>query len=129
LLSDFDIAKASTSNSFAAFTCMEYSATAVPDNMSDFQKAFAKSRLARLAADPPPMLEEDDGEETIEGEESPSKTTTVLHHDDDSSSASSASSTGTIIPSPRKNLFASLKGCVFCSPSFGRLDNATVVTS
>lgn len=33
--------------------------------------------------------------------------------DDDSSSASSASSTGTVVPSPRQNLFARPQGRIF----------------
>ncbi|KAL2007961.1 hypothetical protein VTN00DRAFT_7943 [Thermoascus crustaceus] len=71
--------------------------------MSDLQKSFAKSRLARLPPEPPPIFDELDEERDAQAMH--------LHqdggHDDDSSSASSsASSTGTVIPSPSKNLFA-----------------------
>ncbi|KAL1970465.1 hypothetical protein VTN77DRAFT_4109 [Rasamsonia byssochlamydoides] len=61
------------------------------DNMSDFQKEFVKARLAKLPPQAPPFFDEADEDAT---------------HADDSSSASSASSTGTIVPSPSKNLFA-----------------------
>ncbi|KKA24633.1 Protein phosphatase methylesterase 1 [Rasamsonia emersonii CBS 393.64] len=65
--------------------------------MSDFQKEFVKSRLAKLPPEAPPLL--DDADDTA-----------APHHDDDSSSASSASSTGTVVPSPGKNLFARPSG-------------------
>ncbi|PGG98257.1 protein phosphatase methylesterase 1 [Blastomyces parvus] len=72
--------------------------------MSDLQKNFAKSRLARL----PPEVPLFDGlSEDRENDHDGSIAS--LHHerqDDDSSSASSASSTGTVIPSASQNLFA-----------------------
>ncbi len=61
--------------------------------MSDLQKSFAKSKLAKLPPEPPPIpetLPEEDGE-------------------------SSASSTDTVTPSPTKQLFArpgGRRGCV-----------------
>lgn len=70
--------------------------------MSELQKSFAKARLARLPPEPPPLFDDLDNERDAQA--------THLHqdggHDDDSSSASSASSTGTVVPSPSKNLFA-----------------------
>ncbi|KLJ08940.1 protein phosphatase methylesterase 1 [Blastomyces silverae] len=72
--------------------------------MSDLQKNFAKSRLARL----PPEVPLFDGlDEDRENDHDGSIAS--IHHerqDDDSSSASSASSTGTVIPSASQNLFA-----------------------
>ena len=61
--------------------------------MSDLQKAFAKSHLAKLP--PEPLLIFDEEDEDI-GELSLGSPT---------DSPSSASSTGTIVPSPRKKLF------------------------
>ncbi|GAD92590.1 carboxylesterase-mitochondrial 37S ribosomal protein YmS2 [Paecilomyces variotii No. 5] len=72
--------------------------------MSDLQKSFAKSRLARLPPEPPPIFDEAQ-EDALAGHQ--------RHdggHDDDSSSASSASSTGTVVPSPSKHLFARGRG-------------------
>lgn len=74
--------------------------------MSDLQKSFVKSRLAKLPMEPPPYFDEDDEDRVSadghrEGQE------------DDSSSASSASSTGTIKPSQTKKLFARGKGFVY----------------
>ncbi|KAI1328274.1 protein phosphatase methylesterase 1 [Xylariaceae sp. FL0255] len=71
--------------------------------MSDLQKAWAKNRLSALPIEP---FDERDEEEQEEVPELPD------HFDDDSSSASSASSTGTVIPSPRQNLFARPQGSV-----------------
>ncbi|KAK2740987.1 Protein phosphatase methylesterase 1 [Onygenales sp. PD_40] len=70
--------------------------------MSELQKSFAKSRLAKLPPEVPVFDERDE-----EAEEDHA-TIAMLHehHDDDSSSASSASSTGTVRPSPSQNLFA-----------------------
>ncbi|OJJ47916.1 hypothetical protein ASPZODRAFT_64328 [Penicilliopsis zonata CBS 506.65] len=71
--------------------------------MSDFQKSFAKSRLAKLPPEAPIIFDDDN----VEAEASSSyPTDEQSHHDDDSSSASSVSSTGTIIPSLTKHLFA-----------------------
>jgi hypothetical protein len=77
-------------------------------NMSDFQKAFVRSRLARLPSEAPLILDE--------AEEETSNSFAAAHRDDDSSSASSASSVGTIVPSPGRNLFARSRGCVNAVP-------------
>jgi protein phosphatase methylesterase 1 len=74
------------------------------DNMSDLQRAFVKAKLAKLPPEAPLIFDEND--EDAANEASPT------HLDDDSSSASSASSAGTIVPSPRKNLFARPTGYV-----------------
>jgi protein phosphatase methylesterase 1 len=68
--------------------------------MSDLQRAFAKTHLAKLPPDPLPIFDElyeEDGISSI-----------PLGSPNDSSS--SASSTGTIVPSPSKNLFERPKG-------------------
>ncbi|EFE41629.1 hypothetical protein TRV_03650 [Trichophyton verrucosum HKI 0517] len=65
--------------------------------MSDLQKSFAKSRLAKL---PPEVPVFDEITESRSGPEVYND-----HHEDDSSSASSASSTGTIVPSQSQKLF------------------------
>jgi protein phosphatase methylesterase 1 len=70
------------------------------DNMSDLQKEFVRSRLAKLPREAPPIFDE------AEEDASNAAARASSHHDDDSSSASSASSTGTIVPSSSKNLFA-----------------------
>lgn len=76
--------------------------------MSDLQKSFVKSKLAKLPMEPPLFIDENDEDRAnIDGQRQ--------GHDDDSSSASSASSTGTIKPSQSKNLFARGKGFVFFS--------------
>lgn len=70
--------------------------------MSDLQRSFAKSQLSKLPPEPPPIFNEQDeidqpSTDTCEvGPSSPNGS---------SSSASSASSTGTIVPSPSRNLF------------------------
>ncbi|KAJ5630124.1 hypothetical protein N7528_003781, partial [Penicillium herquei] len=67
---------------------------ATPHSMSELQKSFAKSKLAKLPSDVPMsdvMYAHHQG------------------HDDDSSSTSSLSSTGTLIPSPTRHLFARTK--------------------
>ncbi|OAX84686.1 hypothetical protein ACJ72_00952 [Emergomyces africanus] len=72
--------------------------------MSDLQKSFSKSRLARLPPEVPVFDELDE-----EGENDHKGSTASMHFeskDDDSSSASSASSTGTVRPSASQNLFA-----------------------
>lgn len=74
--------------------------------MSDLQKSFVKSRLAKLPMEPPPMFDETGEDSSVAADghrEGPG---------DDSSSASSSSSTGTIKPSQSKNLFARGKGFV-----------------
>ncbi|EGE07404.1 phosphatase methylesterase [Trichophyton equinum CBS 127.97] len=65
--------------------------------MSDLQKTFAKSRLAKLPPEVPLF------DEITESRSSPEVYNE--HHEDDSSSASSASSTGTIVPSQSQKLF------------------------
>ena len=92
--------------------------------MSDLQRSFAKAKLAALPFQPPlpPGQEEQEQEQEQEQnqEEDEDEENEKDHgddfadwrpspdsaQDDDSSSASSTSSTGTIIPSPSKNLFA-----------------------
>lgn len=73
--------------------------------MSELQRSFAKAKLAGLPFEPPLPPEQDEEKEEDDefGDWRPSPDPA---QDDDSSSASSASSTGTIIPSPSKNLFA-----------------------
>ncbi|EGC46170.1 phosphatase methylesterase [Histoplasma capsulatum var. duboisii H88] len=69
--------------------------------MSELQKSFAKSRL------PPEVpLFEDPSEDRENDHDGSAVSRHYEHQDDDSSSASSASSTGTVIPSASKNLFA-----------------------
>ena len=76
-------------------------------SMSQFQRNFARTKLASLSLEPP-MPENTLSEEAEE--EDDSRNLFELH-DDDSSSASSASSTGTIVPSLSKGRFAN-KGFV-----------------
>lgn len=63
--------------------------------MSDLQKSFARTHLSKLPPEPPPIFDEREEEEDEPEQTSPSK------YD----SSSSASSTGTIVPTPSKNLF------------------------
>lgn len=78
--------------------------------MSDLQRSFAKAKLAALPFQLPlsPQEEEDDDEEIGQDDElvDDRRPSPDSAQDDDDSSASSASSTGTIMPSPSKNLFA-----------------------
>ena len=80
--------------------------------MSDLQRSFAKAKLAALPFELPlpPQEEEEEEEEDEEkdrGDKFDDRGPSIDSvQDDDSSSASSASSTGTIMPSPSKNLFA-----------------------
>ncbi|EEH16127.1 hypothetical protein PABG_06214 [Paracoccidioides brasiliensis Pb03] len=71
--------------------------------MSDLQKSFAKSRLAKLPPEVPVVDEREERENDHDG-----SIASVYHdpRDDDSSSASSASSTGTVRPSASQSLFA-----------------------
>lgn len=62
--------------------------------MSDLQKSFARAQLSRLPLELPIFDERDEDEESHEN----------LHVH--SASDSSTSSTGTIVPSPTKHLFA-----------------------
>ncbi|KAJ9199777.1 hypothetical protein DTO164E3_139 [Paecilomyces variotii] len=72
--------------------------------MSDLQKSFAKSRLARLPPEPPPIFDEAQEDALASHQQHEGG------HEDDSSSASSASSTGTVVPSPSQHLFARGRG-------------------
>lgn len=92
--------------------------------MTGLQRLFAKTKLAGLPLDSSSQespLREEDAEEEDDFRPLPKSI-----QDDDSSSASSASSTGTIIPSPSKHLFARPKGFVkfdlqlFCLPEWAR---------
>lgn len=76
--------------------------------MSDLQRSFAKAKLAALPFQLPLSPQEEDDEEIGQDDELVDDRRPSLDsvQDDDSSSASSASSTGTIMPSPSKNLFA-----------------------
>jgi protein phosphatase methylesterase 1 len=69
--------------------------------MSDLQRAWAKSRFVGVSPDAFDEREEQDSYAADLPE---------IPIEDDSSSASSASSTGTIIPSPSRNLFARPEG-------------------
>lgn len=79
--------------------------------MSDLQKAWAKKKMALGNAE---VFNESDEEEGENG------TISELPEgfDDDSSSASSASSTGTVVPTPSRNLFARPLGYVTASLPF-----------
>lgn len=70
--------------------------------MSDLQRMWAKARMSAMANES--FNELDEVEENGTLPELPEFT------DDDSSSASSASSTGTVVPSPSRNLFARPQG-------------------
>ncbi|KAI1916869.1 Protein phosphatase methylesterase 1 [Ophidiomyces ophidiicola] len=72
--------------------------------MSELQKSFAKSKLARLPPDISMFDELPEHEPANAGHGEWGK------FDDDSSSASSASSTGTVMPSPSQKLFARNSG-------------------
>jgi protein phosphatase methylesterase 1 len=85
--------------------------------MSDLQRSFAKSKLARLPPEPPPIFDEND-EDDMEGEDDDGVAELAPREslEDDSSSASSTSSTGTIKPSPSQHLFARSKKSVHPFP-------------
>lgn len=74
--------------------------------MSDLQKAWAKKKLEMNGAEVFNELDEEEEEEMGHLPELPEGL------DDDSSSASSASSTGTVVPTPSRNLFARPLGFV-----------------
>jgi protein phosphatase methylesterase 1 len=77
--------------------------------MSDLQKKWARTRIttAMHAMAPPPLVPEfNELDEDRYGSVSVPNTP----QDDDSSSASSMSSTGTVIPSPGRALFARPQG-------------------
>ena len=89
--------------------------------MSELQRSFAKAKLSGLPFEPPlppnqlKEDEEDEEDEEDDDERDGLKPLPEPTPDDDSSSASSASSassTGTIRPSPSKQLFARPKGFV-----------------
>jgi protein phosphatase methylesterase 1 len=69
--------------------------------MSDLQRSFAKAHLAKLPPKPPIFDERDEEEDEVSNLPLASPV---------SDSSSSASSTGTIVPSPGKNLFERHKG-------------------
>ncbi|KAI1936514.1 Protein phosphatase methylesterase 1 [Ophidiomyces ophidiicola] len=75
-------------------------------NMSELQKSFAKSKLARLPPDVSMFDELPEHEPANAGHGEWRK------FEDDSSSTSSASSTGTVMPSPSQKLFARNSGKV-----------------
>lgn len=77
--------------------------------MSDLQKAWAKKKKVFASAEVFNELDEEEDEESGSIAELPEGL------DDDSSSASSASSTGTVVPTPSRNLFARPLGYVFTS--------------
>ncbi|KAI1610314.1 protein phosphatase methylesterase 1 [Exophiala viscosa] len=70
--------------------------------MSDLQRAFARSHLARLPLDAPPVFDEREEHDESQDEVLPLPPESP---NDSSSSASSTSSTGTIVPSPSQKLF------------------------
>jgi protein phosphatase methylesterase 1 len=78
--------------------------------MSDLQKKWAKARVTTamhaMAPPPLPLSEFNEVDEDRFGSGSVPNTP----QDDDSSSASSVSSTGTVIPSPGRALFARPQG-------------------
>lgn len=75
--------------------------------MSDLQKAWAKKKMELNGAE---VFDEADEED--EEEENGVLPELPEGFDDDSSSASSASSTGTVVPTPSRNLFARPLGFV-----------------
>lgn len=77
-------------------------------NMSDLQKAWAKKKMGLNGGE---VFNELD-EEELEEEDSGYLPELPEGLDDDSSSASSASSTGTVVPTPSRNLFARPLGYV-----------------
>lgn len=83
----------------------------VTQNMSDLQKKWAKARLSNTAAmhamTPQPALPEFN---ELDEDRYSSASVPNTPQDDDSSSASSVSSTGTVIPSPSRALFARPQG-------------------
>ena len=76
--------------------------------MSDLQKKWAKTKIstAMHTMAPPPLPELGESDDDRFGSGSVPNTP----QDDDSSSASSMSSTGTVIPSPGRALFARPQG-------------------
>ena len=73
--------------------------------MSDLQRSFAKTHLAKSPLEPVPVYDErEEDEDEVSGLPLESRV---------SDSSSSASSTGTIVPSPGKNLFERPKEYVF----------------
>jgi protein phosphatase methylesterase 1 len=86
------------------------------DNMSDLQKSFVKSRLAKLPPDIPLFEDDSEGSSNNESPSTSTKFGSIAEEDGDSSS--SASSTGTIVPSPRQKLFARSGSGVFSNLLF-----------
>jgi protein phosphatase methylesterase 1 len=72
------------------------------DNMSDLQKSFVKSRLAKLPPDIP-LFEDEEEQSNHESLTDGKKISSIAEEDGDSSSGSS---TGTVVPSPSQRLFA-----------------------
>lgn len=77
--------------------------------MSDLQKAWAKKKMVMNGAE---VFNELDEEEEEVDDETGHLPELPEGFDDDSSSASSASSTGTVVPTPSRKLFARPLGCV-----------------
>lgn len=80
--------------------------------MSDLQKQRIKAKLdmAMHSVMPPPPLPEFDELDEFNEDRYSSASVPNIPQDDDSSSASSVSSTGTVIPSPGRALFARPQG-------------------
>lgn len=83
--------------------------------MSDLQKSFVKSRLAKLPPDIPLFEEDEEQQLNHDGSSDGRKIGSIAEEDGDSSS-SSASSTGTVVPSPSQRLFARPGSWVFFNP-------------
>lgn len=90
-------------------------------DMSDLQRRWAKAKLNALPGFNELEEEEDESDSgtRTSSYSVTSETSDIPHPDDDSSSASSSSvsSTGTVIPSPARALFARPLGSVSLSPS------------
>jgi hypothetical protein len=74
--------------------------------MSDLQRSFAKTHLPKSTLEPVPVFDE--------REEDEDELSALPLESRVSDSSSSASSTGTIVPSPGKNLFERPKGYISC---------------
>jgi protein phosphatase methylesterase 1 len=84
-------------------TVLHHNNDTIIRSMSDFQRSFAKTHLAQLPPDPAPIFDEREEEDEVPG---------LPLGSPRSDSSSSASSTGTVVPSPGKNLFERPKGYV-----------------
>lgn len=76
--------------------------------MSHLQRAWAKSKVELISAEPFMELDEEEND----GETSDIVPNISEKGDDDSSSTSSVSSTSTVIPKPSQSLFARPQGSV-----------------